>query len=345
MMSLFSDKRTIFVAPQSIILTIFILLVIYFIFYIKEVLLLVLLAFIIMVALRPLVMWFKNRLKFRKLLAIVTTYVIFLAGLLIFLSFVLPPLVKEAAEFLSAMDLPAIENQIRSFEFSLNQLNDYADRIGQSVNMLFNVINATFSTLFRLLTIFVISVYLMIDRDNLHKKIGWFTNKPKHFRQAKEFIDSIELQLGGWVRGQIILMLAVGLVTYIGLMLLGIPRALPLALIAGLLEIVPNIGPTVSAIPAIIIAYLTFGPVMALVVLLLFVVIQQVENNLLVPKVMSAQANVNPLISIIAILIGLKVIGVIGALLAVPSYIILRTTYVTFFSLVDKKDIEKIEKA
>jgi len=344
-MSLFSDKRTIFVAPQSILLTIFILLTLYFLFYIKDILLLMLLAFIIMVALRPVVMWFRNRLKFQKFLAIVATYIIFLAGLLVFLLFVLPPLAKEVIEFISSVDLPAIENEIKTFEFSLSQLNDYADRIGQSVNMVFNVINATFSTVFKLLTIFVISVYLMIDRDNLYKKIGWFTNKPKHFRQAKGFIDSIELQLGGWVRGQVILMLAVGLFTYIGLMLLGIPRALPLALIAGLLEIVPNIGPTVSAIPAIIIAYLAFGPVMALVVLLLFVVIQQVENNLLVPKVMSAQANVNPLISILSILIGLKLVGVLGALLAVPSYIILRTTYVTFFNLVDKKDIEKIEKA
>src|SRR5690606_15670337 len=124
-----------------------------------------------------------------------------------------------------------------------------------------------------------------------------------------------------------LLMLAVGLLSFVGLSLLGIPYAVPLALLAGLLEIVPNVGPTVAAIPAVFVGYLAGGPVIAGVVALLAIVIQQIENNLLVPKIMHANANVNPLISLILILTGLKVTGVIGALLAIPVYIVMRTAY------------------
>jgi len=112
--------------------------------------------------------------------------------------------------------------------------------------------------------------------------------------------------------------------------LISVPYALPLALLAGFLEIVPNLGPTIAMIPAVFVSYITFGPVMAGIVFLLYIIIQQIENNVLVPRVMHTSANVNPLIAITVILTGFKLGGMIGALLSIPVYIIFRTFYSTF---------------
>jgi len=172
------------------------------------------------------------------------------------------------------------------------------------------------------------SFYLLIDRENLHKKISLLTKDRKHLSTAEKFITSVEHQLGGWIRGQLILMIVIGIVTYIGLRLLGIPYALPLALLAGLLEILPNLGPTIAAVPAVILAVASGGGVlMGGITVLFYIVIQQIENNLLVPKIMQDSVDVNPLTTIVTILVGLQIAGVIGALLSVPAYIILRSAY------------------
>jgi predicted PurR-regulated permease PerM len=136
----------------------------------------------------------------------------------------------------------------------------------------------------------------------------------------------IEMKLGAWVRGEIILMLIVGLTTYIGLTILGVEYALPLAVIAGVLELVPTIGPIISSIPAILIA-LVQGPVLAIAVLAMYILIQQAENNFLVPKVMEKAVGVLPLITIASLLIGGTLFGVIGAVIAVPAVVILHVLF------------------
>jgi len=114
-----------------------------------------------------------------------------------------------------------------------------------------------------------------------------------------------------------VLSLAIGICTWAGLTLLGLPFALPLALMAGLLEIIPTIGPIVSAIPAIIVA-LTISPGIAISVVVFYILLQMLENNILVPKVMEKAVGLNPIVIIIGVLIGAKSLGILGALLAVP---------------------------
>ena len=130
------------------------------------------------------------------------------------------------------------------------------------------------------------------------------------------WIDTEEM-LGGYFRGQIILGLAVGTASLVGLLVLRVPNALPLAVIAGLLEFVPFVGPIGAAIPAVLMG-LTVSPLVALLVGLLYVVIQQVEGNYLVPRIMSSSVSLHPLIVLIAIFAGFQLNGVVGALLAVP---------------------------
>jgi predicted PurR-regulated permease PerM len=189
----------------------------------------------------------------------------------------------------------------------------------------------TFSRIFTFFTLLVISFYMMLDRPNLYKKASWFTRDAKQIQDFKTFIDSLEEQLGGWVRAQLVLMLVIGLITFGVLTLIGVPYALPLAILAAALEIIPNIGPTIAAIPAITLAYIYFGPAWAAFTAVCYIGIQQVENHIIVPKIMKDNVDVNPLVAIVTIIVGLEVGGVIGAILSIPTYIIFRTVYSIWF--------------
>ena len=116
---------------------------------------------------------------------------------------------------------------------------------------------------------------------------------------------------------QVVLSLTIGVITWLALTILGIPFALPLAILAGFLEIIPTLGPIIAAIPATIVA-LAISPVMALSVIAVYIVIQLTENNFLVPKIMQKAVGLNPVVIIIAILVGSNLFGVIGALLSIP---------------------------
>src|SRR3989339_563486 len=127
----------------------------------------------------------------------------------------------------------------------------------------------------------------------------------------------IQLKMGQWLRGQLILSAVIFTLTFIGLTILGVNYALVLAFVAGLFEIIPFIGPWLAAVPAIFFGFLQ-SPIMGVSVIILYIIIQELENHLIVPKVMSKAVGLNPLIVIIVILIGARLSGITGALIAVP---------------------------
>jgi predicted PurR-regulated permease PerM len=150
---------------------------------------------------------------------------------------------------------------------------------------------------------------------------------PKNYR-GKVFKTTrlIEDKLGSWLRGQIVLSFSIGFLTWIVLSLLGVSFALPLAVIAGILEIVPTIGPILSAIPAIIVA-LNISPLLALIVAVSYIFIQLFENNVLVPRIMQRAVGLNPIVIILSIIVGGKLLGVAGALLAIPFVSLIFVAY------------------
>jgi predicted PurR-regulated permease PerM len=317
--------------PLTIIFAVFFLLGLYFLFLIREILVLIFLAFILMVALKPLSKKIHTLFKLPLGFSIFLSYIVLLFLLVVFFAVLVPPLVTQLSGLLKFVNIPVLQEQILEFKFTLTEISDIAGKVGTSVGAIFSIIGSTFSGIFTFFTLLVLSYFLLVERQDLPQKLSWFTRDKSEKERFSKLIDSIEEQLGGWVRGEIILMLMIGILTFVGLTLLGVPYALPLAMLAGMLEILPNIGPTSAAVPAIAIAFITNGPVMAGAVLILNILIQQLENNFFVPKVMKAAANVSPLASIISILIGLKLGGVMGALLAVPLYIVMRTVYSVYF--------------
>ena len=129
----------------------------------------------------------------------------------------------------------------------------------------------------------------------------------------------IEQRLGQWAVGEMFLMLIIGFLTYVILRILGVQYALGLAIIAGLLEIVPTIGPILSLLPALFVVILTGGIGLAVVVTFAYFLIQQLENSFIVPKVMQQAVGIHPLVVILSIAFGQLLMGIAGALLAVPT--------------------------
>lgn len=164
--------------------------------------------------------------------------------------------------------------------------------------------------------IFVVTFYMTVEEGVMRRALKLVI--PIQYRAyTNTIIEHIQFKIGMWLRAQAILSMIIFLLSFVGLSVLGVDYALVLALVAGLTEFMPVIGPIIGAVPAIFIAFNT-SPWLALWVLLLYLVIQRVENDLLVPKVMQKAVGINPLVSIIAILIGGKIAGFFGVLLAIP---------------------------
>lgn len=300
----------------------------YFIYRISAILVLLFLAFIVMVALNPSVTRLQQKTKLPRLFSIVVVYIFFIVAVVGATGLLVPPLVYQFTQLIKLIDAPFIQDYVAQFSHSfgdITNINNIFNQLGRPANFILSAITSTVSSLFTFFTLLVLSFYLILERHHLHKKISWFTKKESDIALAKEFIDSIEKQLGGWVRGELILMTIIGALTFVGLTLLGVPYAIPLALFAGMMEALPNLGPTISAVPAIAIAAFQVSPWHGGAVLVFYIVVQQLENNLLVPKVMQDNAHISPLASIVSILIGFKLGGVTGGLLAVPVYIVVRT--------------------
>ncbi len=166
------------------------------------------------------------------------------------------------------------------------------------------------------LILFVMAFYWLTERDHLEELIL----KMLRLKDRERFISlfgEIENTLGAFVRGQLILAVTLGVLAFVSLSLLGVRSALPLAMFAAVAELIPMIGPFLGAAPAILIALLD-SPQKALFVTLAFVIIQQIEAQILVPKVMERQVNMSPLLVLLAITAGYILGGIGGALVAIP---------------------------
>jgi len=141
---------------------------------------------------------------------------------------------------------------------------------------------------------------------------------PERRGGTREAWNAVELRLGNWVRGQLTLMAALAVMTGIAYTVLGLPSALLLALIAGLAEAVPIVGPALGVGPAILVA-LAIKPEVLLIVVIAYVIIQLLESNILVPIVMRNAIGVSPLLIILSLLVGTALGGLAGALVAVPT--------------------------
>lgn len=323
------QELTVKISPSIVVFTFLFVAGIWLAMQIKAIIFMAFIAYIISVGLNKgidrLEKWGLNRI-----VGVLVLYTLFALVMSLFVAFIFPPLIKEISVFLQNMRLPnGFSEQLENFQVDFASVRGLLEALGTSMTTALSVIGSTFSGVFVSITTIVIAIYFSLEKPKLIKDFAKLLDRSRE-AALQSFFNELDSQLGNWIRGQIILMTIIGLTTFIGLSLIGVPYALPLAIIAGLLEIVPNIGPIFSAVPAVVIAYLALGWPAAVATIVLYLVVQQAENGFIVPKVMRASVNVNPLVSILGILIGGKVFGVVGALLAVPIFIVVRTTYATW---------------
>jgi len=307
-----NQTKKIEISYRTIIFTFIFIAAIWFLFQIRSVLLILFISIILTGALNPAVVSMEKKGVPRWLsilfiyLILITLFVAAVAGLTPSLVEQTSSLVKTTVDLLSKLDFLGISS-------------NWTQELGGLPSQILKFALGLFSNITSVIFVLVITFYVLLEHKNLDSYL-FFLFGSTGKKRASGIIEKMENKLGGWVRGELILMTIVGLISYIGFKILGLKYALPLALLAGLLEVIPNIGPTIASVPAIL-AALMVSPLIALLTAIWCILVQQLENSLIVPKVMQKSVGVNPLVTIIVLAIGFKLAGVMGAILGIPIYL------------------------
>ncbi len=320
-------EQSITISTKTIVKIVFTLLFLWFLVMIRDIILLVFVSLIFASLIDPLADWCERR-KIPRAISVLATYVIFI-GLFVLVGILLvPPVVTESkalAEGLSsqwdrvASSVEALKQFSQQYGISneiQSSISSLSSGLQGTFTNVFSTITGFFGNVFSFLLVLVLTFYMVVQESALKRAMRQVV--PDQYQPyVTRILSKIKTMLGHWLRGQLMLSLIIGVLAYVGLTIIGVQYALVLALIAGLFEIIPYVGPVLAAIPAIFFAF-TDSPIRALIVLIFYWIMQVIENNLLVPKVMQKAVGLNPLVSIISILIGAKLAGVLGALLAIP---------------------------
>lgn len=315
------------ISHKTVIFTVLLLLGLWFLFFVREIILELFVALLLMTILEPLVAGL-TRIKIPRALSVLITYILVIGIFGGMIALIAPTLVQQTTNFVTALPFYLSNigiNSTTSGEVIRGLLIQLGGFPGQVLDFTFSV----FSNLVSVITVLVFAFYMLLTRDKLQDSLGFLFGENKREKIGR-LIDVLERKLGKWARGQLTLMLAIGLGTYIGLFLIGIPFALPLAILAGILEIIPILGPIVSAIPAILIGF-GISPVVGLGVTAVAFLVHQLEGYVLVPKIMEKSVGVSPLIVLIAITIGFTLAGIMGIIISVPFVITLQVLAKEYF--------------
>lgn len=311
------------ITHKTIIFTALFLLFLKFLWIVKDLMFSLFIAFILMSALKPLVDFLARR-KIPRGLAAFGIYILFVGFFVEVITFALPPLIIESAHLLRSLPqmAKAVSPTLVTF-FDLESLSSYLPNIA---NQFFGVIKSIFSnTIFSISTLFF-GYYFLAEESLIRNLLIRFFEKERAEKVAG-FFDQVEKRMSAWFWGELILMTIIGLMTFIGLNLIGIKYVLPLAVLAGLLEAIPNLGPVISVVPAALIGFST-SYFLGFSTVALYFIVQQLENNLIVPIIMKRAVGLNPIVTLIALIIGGKIGGVLGIILAIPTTLFLETIVV-----------------
>ncbi len=280
--------------------------------------------------------------RFPRWLAILVLYVFIISAAAAVISMILPPLTDQAREFWSHKD--QLFERVQTFlvdrgvmrgPITLEQAVAQTPVSGDTVGTVFGAVRGVIGGIFGLVTILIVTFYLLVDSWSIHQTFLRFF--PERYRARVDAATrDITMKVSAWLAGQLFLGIIIGSTSALGLWLIGVPFFYVLALISAIGELIPIIGPILAAIPAVLVAG-TVSYQKALAVILFFVIQQQIENHVLVPKVMERQVGVSAVIVIVSVLVGGKLLGVAGVLLAVPSAAILQVLVMELLDMREAK--------
>ena len=307
-------------------------------YLVRDVLLLIYISGVLAIGFSPTVRFIERQTllpigptRYPRWLAILVLYVAIL-GTLVGIGFlIVPPLAEQAQQLW--IELPAMRDRALAYLASKGIEFDWRSAVSETpvsggtdaVGAVFGAVAGVIGGLFGLFTILILTFYLLVEADDLRESMLRLFPTGRRARVASASRD-ITVKVSAWLVGQLVLGGVIGGSTAIALWLMGIPFFYVLALIAGIGELIPVVGPILAAIPALAVAS-TLSLKKALLVLVFFVVQQQVENHVLVPKIMERQVGVSAVTVIVALLIGGKLLGIMGAILAIPTAAILMVVF------------------
>lgn len=313
--------RKIEISHKTIIFTVAFLGLLWFLFFIRDIVLQLFVALVLMSVLNPLIKKL-SRFKIPKGISVLISY-IFVFGILgVAIATLVPPLIEQTTNL--ANNLPKYLSDLGINNYANGEvLKQVVSQLGSVPGQIVKAGFSLFSNILSILTVAIFAFYLLLMKDKFDKNLEPLFGKEKS-KNISTTIERLENKLGGWARGQLLLMILVGLLSYIGFIILGIPYALPLAMLSGLFEIVPFVGPIVAAIPAIILGF-SISPLIGFAAIVLAFLIQQLENYVLVPKIMEKSTGVSPIVTLLSLAIGFRLAGVVGMIISIPIVIIVKT--------------------
>jgi predicted PurR-regulated permease PerM len=267
-------------------------------------------------------------------LAILILYIFIISAIVGVCALIFPPLIAQARAFWDHLPVLVesgqkflIERGFLQRQLSMQELLQRAPGTsgGDTVGRLIGAAWGFFGGLLGLFTILILTFYLLVEAESIRGSFLRLFPRGRRTQVAKASAE-VTLKVSAWLNGQLLLAAIIGSTAALGLWLIGVPYFYVLALIAAVGEMIPVIGPIIASIPAIAVAWSVSGQ-QALVVALFFLVQQQVENHVLVPKIMERQVGISPAVVIVALLIGGSLLGVMGAILAVPTAAIFQVIF------------------
>jgi len=293
------------------------ILLLYLLYVSSDVLLTITLSFVIVLSIEPLVKEFlkirvfgKN--PFKRTSAVLTSYLFVLIFIVVIFIYAIPEVAKEFPALVIILEQILFEYSAK-YNIDLNSLPNLSQYTERAVSISLGF----FSNVFGLLSLILLSLYISLDWEKIKKFLHkLFPNGNGHL--FDKIVFDLESGIGQWVKGQLILMGVIWFFSTLLLYFLGNKFFIPLGLVAGLLEFVPIVGPLISTILAVLVAFAYGGPQIAVITLVSFYLIQLLENNFLVPKVMEKVSGFSPVLILLSFLVCTNFLGILGAILAIP---------------------------
>ena len=299
---------------------------VWFLYELRDIIMILLFAIIIASGVTPFANWLDKK-RFPRLLGVALLYLSVFVLIAFVISLMVPFISAQINQLIQ--DLPNFINKVSD---SLDKVQDsrYVDLFSEAQNLLdsasgylqafsgsvFGFIVNIFGGLVSFAAIIIISFYLSVMRNGVESFIRSVV--PREYEGIVTRVwRRAETKVGKWLQGQMLLALIVGLAVYIVMSLMGIKFALLLGFLAMVLELVPHVGPVLAAIPAVVLGFST-STTLGIWVIVAWILIQQIENHILVPLILGKSVGLHPVIVIVSLLIGAKLAGILGMVLAVP---------------------------
>ncbi len=324
-----SGQRPIYIGVNAftVIKVVLVCIMFYLLYLVRDVLAILFISLVLASAFDPWVDWMQKK-KIPRSISILLIYLIAFLFFGTAITLVVPPIIDQATDLAdrfpqisqklnTIVDVAKEYSQREGFLQNIIQTNKNYPEFMATIESLFSKISRLFGGVVTFFLVLVFTFYMTVE-ENALKKIIWSIVPEKNQVYAMNLANRMQSKIGLWLRGQLILSFIIFLLIYVALSILGVKYALILALVAGMTEFVPYLGPILAAVPAIILVFAQSGFVMALFVAIIYYLVQLIENNIIVPKVMQKVVGLNPIVSIAVLMIGFNLGGVVGAILSIP---------------------------